>query len=278
MSGEIENEIKPGKGINYYVLAALLVGLFIFFIGNSITPDDEETLDEYEFTTSVGWAAACIFSFIVAKRYWGSQIFGKAYFALAIGFLFYNIGWNLWWFYEIWYHIENPFVALPDVFFIAFYPLAIYHIRKNYNHFKPSVSKNQKIIIIIVPIICCSVYVFFGLFQISAEGGFSNIQVSSVPAFDTIGWAGFYLGLVFVFLSALTFSSAIVAVQIFRNTVLGTAWGLLLVGILLNASADIYYYINENFGGYVRSEPYTAIWLAGAVFVCYGLYIHRKEI
>jgi len=278
MSGEMEKNTKHGKGINYYVLAALLVGLFIFFIGNSITPDDEETLDEYEFTTSVGWAAACILSFIVAKRYWGSKIFGKAYFALAIGFLFYNIGWNLWWFYEIWYHIENPFVALPDVFFLAFYPLAIYHIRKNYNHFKPTLAQSQKLIIIIIPIICCAVYIFTGLLQVSADGGFSNIQISSVPGYDTLGWIGFFLGLVFVFLSALTFSSAIVAVQIFRNTVLGTAWGLLLLGILLNASADIYYYINENFGGYVRSEPYTAIWLAGAVFVCYGLYMHRKEI
>jgi len=278
MSGEMEENTKHGKGINYYVIAALIIGIVIFQIGNSITPDIDGELDEYEFTTSVGFAAACIFAFIVAKRYWGSKVFGKTYLALAIGLLLYNIGWNLWWFYEIWENIDNPYVALPDVFFIAFYPFAIYHIRKNYKHFKPTLAQSQKLIIITIPIICCVVYILTGLIQVSADGGFSNIQISNLPDYDSLGWLGFFLGLAFVFLSSLTFSSAIVAAQIFRSTVLGAAWGLLLLGILLNTSADIYYYINENFGGYVRSEPYTAIWLAGTVFLCYGLYIHRKEI
>jgi len=278
MSGEIKEDTRHGRRINYYVIAALVIGILVFQIGNSITPDIEESLDEYEFTTSVGFAAACIFAFIIAKRYWGSKVFGKTYLALAIGYLFYNIGWNLWWFYEIWYEVDNPYVALPDVFFIAFYPFAIYHIRKNYLHFKPSLSKSQKLIIITIPIICCAVYIFSGLLQVSADGGFSNIQISALPTYDEEGWNGFFTGLIFTFASSLTFSSAIVAAQIFRTTVLGAAWGLLLLGILLNTSADIYYYINENFGGYVRSEPYTAIWLAGTVFLCYGLYIHRKEI
>jgi hypothetical protein len=86
----------------------------------------------------------------------------------------------------------------------------------------------------------------------------------------------FFTGLGFVFATSLTFSFAIVAMQIFRISILGPAWGLLVLGILLNTVADLYYYLTELFGGYVRSDPVTGIWLAGTVFICYGLYMHRK--
>ena len=278
MSGEIEENIKPGKGINYYVLAAITVGILVFIMGNSIEPDDEDSLDFYELMTSIGFAAVTIFAFFVAKRYWGSKVFGKSYLALALGFVCYSIGWNLWWFYEIWYHVENPYVALPDVFFLAYYPFVIYHIRKNYHHFKRETTKSQRLILIATPILIASLYCFFGLVQVSADGGLATIQISAYPNYDDQFYIEFFTGLVFVFATSIVFASAIVAAQIFRTTVLGPAWGLLLLGILLNTVADLYYYLNELFGGYVRQDPVTGVWLAGTVFMCYGLYKHRKEI
>ncbi|MDH3204567.1 MAG: hypothetical protein OEL81_07820 [Nitrosopumilus sp.] len=277
MSGEIEKK-EHGIGINYYVIAAITLGILVFIIGNSIEPDEEESLDFYEFMTSLGFAAVTVFAFFITKRYWGSKVFGKSYLALALGFLCYSIGWNLWWFYEIWYQVENPYVDLPDVFFIAYYPLVIYHIQKNYQYFRKSVTKSQKSIIILIPIIIPIIYCFFGLFQVSADGGLATIQISTYQNYDDQFYIEFFTGLVFVFATSLVFALAIVAAQIFRTTVLGAAWGLLLLGILLNTVADLYYYINELFGGYVRQDPVTGIWLAGTVFLCYGLYLHRKEI
>jgi hypothetical protein len=278
VSGEIEENVTPGKRINYYVLAIIIAGLIIFLIGNSIEPVVEEELDFYELLTSLGFAAVTILAFVVAKHYWGSKVFGKSYLALAIAYVLYSIGWNLWWFYEIWYHVDNPYVALPDVFFIAFYPFVIYHINKNFKHFRKSTTKSQKLIIIATPIIFCSIYAFFGFFEVGVEGGLSTIHITPYAVYDDQFYIEFFTGLAFVFATSLTFSMAIVATQIFRTTVLGTAWGLLLLGILLNTVADLYYYINELFGGYVRTDPVTGIWLAGTVFMCYGLYKHRKEI
>lgn len=278
MSSDIKGNIESEMRINYYVIAIFTIGILIFLIGNSIEPEIEEELDFYELMTSLGFAAVTIFAFFIARRYWGSKVFGKTYLALALGFLCYSIGWNLWWFYEIWYHIENPYVALPDVFFIAYYPLIIYHIRKNFKFFSPSTAQSQKLIIIITPIFISSLYCLFGLFQVSADGGLATIQIAVFPSYDSQFYIEFFTGLAFVFATSLTFSLAIVATQIFRTTVLGPAWGLLLLGILLTTVADLYYYINELFGGYVRSDPVTGIWLAGTVFLCYGLYKHVKII
>ncbi|MDH3610837.1 MAG: hypothetical protein OEM79_03645 [Nitrosopumilus sp.] len=278
MSSGFKENIQSEMKINYYVIAAITIGILIFIIGNSIEPEVEEELDFYELMTSLGFAAVVIFAFFIARRYWGSKVFGKSYLALALGFVCYNIGWNLWWFYEIWYHVENPYVALPDVFFLAYYPFVIYHLRKNSKYFSPSTTRSQKLIIVLTPIIFSSIYCFFGLAHVSADGGLGTIQISVFSTYDSQFYTEFFTGLVFVFATSLTFALAIVATQIFQKSVLGSAWGLLLLGILLNTVADLYYYINELFGGYVRSDPVTGIWLAGTVFLCYGLYKHHKII
>ena len=278
MTGEIEEKIHPGKGINYYVIAVITIGILIFLIGNSIEPEVEDELDFYELMTSLGFASVTIFAFFMAKRYWGSRIFGKTYLALALGFLCYSIGWNLWWYIVIYGLDSNPYFNYPDIFFIAYYPLIIYHIRQNSNYFKRSISGKQKLIIVIIPITITSMYAFFGLFQISADGGLATIQISAYSNYDEEFFKEFFLGFGYIFATSLTFGLAIIAAQIFRTTVLGAAWGLLLLGIMLNTFADIFYYYVELFGGYVRQDPVTGIWLAGTVFLCYGLYLHRKEI
>ena len=130
------NSARISGGINYYVLALIGIGTLIFLIGNSIEAENDKEIDFYEAVSSLGFAAATVFGFVVARRYWGSEIFGRSYLALALGYLCYSIGWNLWWVYEIYYETPNPYLALPDVFFAAFYPLVIYHIRKNFKYFK----------------------------------------------------------------------------------------------------------------------------------------------
>jgi len=278
MSGEKEENIAHGKGVNYYVISAIIVGTLIFLIGNSIEPVVAEEFDFFELLTSLGFAAATIFSFLVWKRYRGSKVFGKSYLSLTIAYLSYSIGWNLFWVYEIIYRVENPYPYYPDIFFFAFYPLAIIHLRTNLKGFKQHLSNEQKIIIIVFPIVLTTLYAFFGLFPIEVEGGLNTITVQPLPQYDQTFYKEYFVGLIFVICTSITFSYAIVAAQVFRETVLGPAWGLLLLGILLNTLADIYYYILELFGSYDRANPITGIWLAGTVFLCYALYLHRKEI
>jgi hypothetical protein len=88
----------------------------------------------------------------------------------------------------------------------------------------------------------------------------------------------FLVGLAYVAATTITFSFAIIGAQVFRSGALGSAWGLLLVGIALNTFADYFYYYSENFGEYLRSNPIHGIWLAGAMIVCYALYKHVKTV
>ncbi len=273
-----EREALPRTEINFYVLALITVGILIYILGNAIEPEVDTELDFYEATSSAVFAAATIFAWIVAIRYWGSTVFGKAYLALAIAYSCFSIGWNLFWVYEIYYQIENPYPYYPDVFFLAFYPLLIYHIRTNFRYFKRSLSRNQKLIIIIIPLATSSIYLFFGIVPVEQQGGLGAMKIGAIPDYDETFYKEYLTGLAFIFASSLTFSSAMVATQVFQKTALGAPWGLLLVGIILNTSGDIYYYLFELFGDYERANPVTGIWVASGLVVCYALYKHRKAL
>jgi len=276
-----KQNIKSGKissGINYYILAFIGIGTVLFIIGNYYTPSVDSEFDEYELITSIGFGSATLFAFIAAKRYWGSEIFGRSYLALAIAYVFYSIGWNAWWYYEISGVNENPFVYWPDLAFIAFYPLVIYHIRKNFKYFKRDNTTNQKLLIIVIPIIITSVFAIVGILEKDDDGGLSTpMTVIGLPDEEPEKFIIQYLvAVAFVFATTLTFSHALVATQIFRTTMLEPAWGLLLLGILINMIADIYYYYIELFGGYVREDPVTGIWLLSTVIISYALVKHRR--
>lgn len=129
-----------------------------------------------------------------------------------------------------------------------------------------------------MPAGAAAVYAFFGYVPVDAEGGMANLTFMPIPEYDFDFYKEYLTGLAFVIATTLTFSYAIVGTQIFRGTILGGAWGLLLVGIALNTGADIYYYIFELFGDYVRANPITAIWVAGTMIVCYALYKHREDV
>jgi len=273
-----EKKDKIGAGINYYVLAFITAGILVYIIGNAIEPEVETELDFFEATSSAGFAAAAIFAWFVTIRYWGSEVFGKAYLSFAIAYTCYSIGWNLFWVYEIYYQIENPYPYYPDIFFFAYYPLIIYHIRKNFKYFKPNLTTNQKLIIVIIPILTSSAYAFFGFVPVQQEGGLASLKIGAIPDYDQTFYKEYLTGLAFITATSLTFSSAIVATQIFHKTAIGAAWGLLLLGIILNTTADIYYYLFELFGDYERANPVTGIWLASTVVICYALYKHKKEL
>jgi len=81
----------------------------------------------------------------------------------------------------------------------------------------------------------------------------------------------------YVVATSLTFAYAIIGAQVFRGKILGTAWGLLLLGIGLNWVADIQYYF-FSITYFDRSSPVHGIWLGGAMIVCYALYKHKKHL
>ena len=202
--------------------------------------------------------ASSIAGFFVAKRYWHSEVFGKAYLALAVGLLMNFLG-------EVTYYAYdsmglNPIPSVADIFFLAFYPLSFYHLWKNIRFFRPKVNVVTKILIAIIPI--------------------SIITAYSVLSFEEIGAADsdFYYGLSYVVGSSIVFSAALLGAATFRQGVLGTAWLVLVIGIALTTLGDNWYSYLETFDQYSLQHPVNLLWYAGYMVITYALYKHRDTI
>jgi len=270
---ESEN-IKFHASLNYYLLTLFFILIMAFEVANYFDPVIEPQLDGFELLRLLGFPAASIFSFWVAKKYWGSTVFGKAYLALGIGYAFYTAGDSIWYYYEVILQ-EAPYPSFADIGYFGFYPFAIYHLRTNIKYFKRKLEKRQKINLLAIPIGSCIIYVFFSLFLLDTSAGIFHTTVSLDTELVPLE---FLIGLAYIAATTITFSFALIGTQIFYSGKLGAAWGLLLFGIALNTFADYYYYYSENFGEYLRSNPVHGIWLASTMIICYALFKHVKSV
>ena len=274
----MKEPLKTESKINWYVISIIFILIVAYDIANSIEPSIDAELDFFEITRMLGFLAVSLFSFVVAKRYWGSSVFGKAYLALAIGYTFYFFGDLLWYVYEIGYQIENPYPYFPDIGYFGFYPFAIYHLKTNIHYFKRKLDTNQKKILFLIPFGTALIYTIGSLIPFDVSSGLASLKILPVPVYDQTYYIEFLTGLAFVIATTLTFSYAIIGAQVFQTGQLSTAWRLILIGIGLNTVADVHYYFTELFGGYDRTNPVHGIWMASTIILCYALYKHMKSI
>lgn len=196
--------------------------------------------------------------FYVANKYRGSNVFGKAYFALGLGMALDALGETVW---LIYYFLGmDPYPSIADAFYLAFYPLAFYHLQKNIRFFKPKIDVGTKVLITIIPVIIVSVYSILSLQEI----GEAN--------FD------FYYGFSYIISAAVVLSAAILGARIFRQGVLGTAWLLLVLGIAATTTGDVWYFYLETYGQYHLAHPVDLFWYVGWMVITYALFKHKKII
>ena len=269
---------KTENKINWYVITLIFILIVAYDIANSIEPSIDSEFDFFEITRMLGFLAVSLFSFVVAKRYWGSTVFGKAYLALAIGYAFYFCGDLLWYVFEIGYQVENPYPYFPDIGYFGFYPFAIYHLKTNVHYFKRKLDTSQKKILFLLPIGTAVIFTIGSLVPFDASSGITLLKILPIPEYDQTYYIEFLTGLAFVVATTVTFVYAIIGAQVFQTGQLSTAWRLILVGISLNTFADIYYYFTELFGDYDRTNPVHGIWMASTMILCYALYKHIKSI
>lgn len=93
--------------------------------------------------------------------------------------------------------------------------------------------------------------------------------------FDAQFWPPFLAGIYYNAISTINLSFAIVGMSIFRNSVLGNAWGLLLLGIALIAVADIIFDFSTIYA-YDRTGPSIDFYVFGSAIVAYALFVHRR--
>lgn len=328
--------------ISYSVLVVMGLAIVLFVIANAFEPQVDSQLDFFELIYLISSAAPVVFCFVIAKRYWGSRVFGKAYLALGIAFLMGHIGDELFQYYQL-SGISNPYPYYPDIFFSAFFPFAFYHLYRNIRLFKSRFEKADKLLLVMLPAGVTLVYTVTLLMPASVPGGvpdmmsetitldgntFKLIPVSEINSeyvsfeqitvegttyylvplhvvleqtrlangtlnlvpvvisnsvFDASAAqyitlsSGFYMGIYYSFTATMILSLTAVGLRTFRGTVLGSPWGLLVVGIGLGTLANVIYSYTSIFF-YDRTSPILGLWVLGNWIVCYALYLHRRQL
>jgi len=257
------------NAINYKVIAIivaltagdLIYGLY-YFDGTQF-----EIKDGYYMA---GLASIGIASIIVAKKYHGSEMLGKAYLFLGLGFF-------AWFFADVGYYYQqfvldiDPWPSPFDIGFFASYVFAILHLGLNTRYFKPKWTKQMKAVIIVIPIIAVS---SFSLIAYDAWAPYvdGDEYTQDDLEFD-IGYTNlFIVGI------AITLAFAIVGASVFRNSVLKETWLLLAIGIFLWVATDSIYFYLETIEEFTHNHPINSGWTAAFLVIIYALYKHTRAL
>jgi len=198
-------------------------------------------------------------SFLIAKRYWGAVVFGKAYLALGIAFTMLVLAETTYIVYDFVLE-EDPYPSIADVFYFLFYPLVLYHLIINIRFFNPKQSIKTKAWMIAI---AASIIIIYSVFA---------YQVIEEFNFD------YYYGVIFVSIAAITLPYTILGAMSFKGGTLGVAWLILVIGMLSLVIGDTIYYYQELFGAYTEVDPVNLFWIGGYLVMVYALYKHQEAI
>lgn len=251
--------------IDYRVIAlifGIFIGMLIYdykyedYVNNNFTLTDVVII--------LAPLAGGIAGVFVAKRYWssGGGILGKTYLALGIGLLFYFVA-NVIYEYLSDFAFPNtqPYPCPADIFWVAMYPFFYYHLIVNITHFKKAINRRN--------------IIWMGIIVAGTLVTYLYTSLSQNPPLDFAYYLGLYYAVVDAGLLALSILGAIV----FRYSILGKVWLLLVVGFLIYSVADYWYYdYLTMFNQYTDSHPVNMIWVLGFMIMTYALYKHRKTL
>ena len=259
---------SPKSPIDKRVIIILLGIAVVYQIFNASTDEIVEELDFFEGSLNILYAATSIAAFTVARRYWGSDVFGKAYLSLSIAFACVFIGDFMYNYLEIVVG-EVPYPSIADVFYFGLYPFSLFHFIKNCRYFRRKWSLPTKIWLVLLPVALVSIYSYV---SINEYGGIEEIMGDDEATFD------FFYSLIFVSGAASTTTFAVLGILVFRQSALAATWALLAAGIFLNDVSDFWYYFTELTVGWERQHPTTTLWVLSNLIIIYSLHKHKKTI
>jgi len=251
---------KLTEKINYKIFLIIIAGLLVyqFYLYSFKNPDDPNIEIVETTVTTITALVASAAGFLIAKRYWKSNIFGMSYLALASGMLCNAVAERIYYFLEQQGQTPSPSVA--DWVWLAFYPLTFYHLARNIKFFKPKISTPVKAFVILLPVVITGVYAFLDFGQ---EQGLTT---------------NYFLGLAYIVGSSVILSAAILGAIIFRQGTLGTPWLILAIGIVLTTLGDNWYSYLDVYNQYSITHPLNLLWYGGYLVMAYALYKHKKVL
>ena len=258
---------KKSYGINYKIIGIivaltivdLIYGLYFF------EADHFEIKDGYYLGLMAGVG---IVSIIVAKKYHGSEMLGKAYLFLGLGFFAWFIA-DLGYYYQQFVLDIDPWPSPFDIGFHASYVFAILHLALNTRYFRPKWSKQMKAVIIVIPILAVS---SFSMIAYENWGELDDEYTQDDLTFDIVYSNTFIVGI------SLTVAFAIVGASVFRHSVLKETWLLLAIGIFLWVATDSVYFYLETIEEFTHNHPINSGWTAAFMVIIYALYKHTKAL
>ena len=203
--------------------------------------------------------AVSISCFIIAKIYGMSKVFGKSYFLLGLGFFSVFAG-EITYFHYVDTLLHEGYSIIGDFFFLASYPFKIAHIFINMRYFVDRLTYFQKSLLCVIP-----VAMILGYSLVVFSVGLDNADE-------------FAYSLIFVIASSVVLALTVVAFTLFRQTVLISAWFVLLTGIAIGTVGDILYNYAYALGVYSFSSLLHTIWIASSLIMIYALYKHQQSI
>ena len=245
--------------IDFRILVGIAAGVILFQMYLGVLEDDIQIENSIIAISLSGQIITGIAALIVARKYWGTRVFGRAYISLSIAFFSVAAGEILYDIYWIVFDID-PYHSIADVFFFLLYPFSLIHLLINIRFFKVKTS-------------------FKSIFWITALT-LSIILVYAYFAYDVIGAfdADFFYGLIFISGASTITSVGIYGVISTKKIPLGRSWILLVGGILLGTIGDVWYHYLEIFGGYDEGHVVNLFWYASYLVIIYSLYKHYKII
>ena len=253
----IQKKQDATTGINYGILILIAAASIGFQISLHLGIDDPEKFDIADVIYTAGSLTCALSAFYISRRYRKSEVFGKAYFFLGLGFALWFVGDLIYFYYSYVLEID-PYPSLADIFYFTLYLPMIAHLVINTKYFKRKLDISQKILLVALPILIVSVYSYMNFVQIGDDN------------FD------YYYGLIFVTASSVTVAFAVLGASVFRHSILGTAWLLLAIGIFMVTLSDVWYYYTETFGEWDITHPTTTLYVTSYMVIVYALYKHRS--
>lgn len=247
---------KLGSPINFKiigVIAAVVIGFHIL-----VNSTDESFSDSliYGFSMLIPLSVS-IFAFITSRRYAGTLVYSRAYVMLGIAFILMFLAELTYFVYEQILELD-PYPSIADVFFFVFYPMLILYLIINVKFFSPKITKSGLGIIIGTPLIATAIYTYLTL--------------------EDFGSFDFYYGIIFVAAASITLGLSINTSRIFKGGLIGTAWLVLVIGIIINVIGDVWYYYLEVIGEYTLEDPVNLCWYSAYLLILYALYKHKKAL
>ncbi len=244
----------------FFVFAVIISAVFLFYLYQSVVPFHKTQFQLLDILFLIGELICGILSIVVVRslgfgkksKHYTSNIFGKGFLFLGIAFFMYFLGELAFILNEVVLKID-PYPSYSDIFYFAFFPFAFYHVYLNLKFFDVSYGKT-----ILITIVTISFFVVI-YFVLSGEKNFD-----------------FWYGLINVIGSSIVLGLGLSALSVFRNSVLGKIWVILVIGIILKTIGDVWYSYLEIFNQYTAVHPVNLFWISAWIVIGFSLIRHSK--